>query len=83
MKKHKKRSDEKKQTNASSSGMPANDILPIEQQIETSQNIETTQNKGNDTNHQRLEEMFWSKSSNEEEKTREEEFDEYLADLLL
>lgn len=32
---------------------------------------------------QQLEQIFWSKSTNEEEKTREEEFDEYLADLLL
>lgn len=33
--------------------------------------------------HQQLEQIFWNKSTNEEEKTREEEFDDYLADLLL
>lgn len=38
---------------------------------------------GNEVAHQQLEQIFWSKSTNEEEKTREEEFDEYLADLLL
>lgn len=38
---------------------------------------------GNNVAHQQLEQIFWSKSTNEEEKTREEEFDEYLADLLL
>lgn len=48
--------------------------------LEISGEYEANKNK---TTHQRLEEMFWSKSLNEEEKTREEEFDEYLADLLL
>lgn len=40
-------------------------------------------NTGNEVAHQQLEQIFWSKSTNEEDKTREEEFDEYLADLLL
>lgn len=38
---------------------------------------------GNEGAHQQLEQIFWSKSTNDEDKTREEEFDEYLADLLL
>lgn len=32
---------------------------------------------------QSLEQGCWSKTTNQEEKSREEEFDEYLADLLL
>lgn len=32
---------------------------------------------------QNLEQGCWSKTTNQEEKSREEEFDEYLADLLL
>lgn len=49
----------------------------------TPQNNYTMQNKGNDAAHQQLEQIFWSKSTDEVEKTREEEFDDYLADLLL
>lgn len=37
----------------------------------------------NEVAHQQLEQIFWKKSTNEEEKSREQEFDEYLADLLL
>lgn len=32
---------------------------------------------------QNLEHACWTKTTNQEEKSREEEFDEYLADLLL
>lgn len=39
--------------------------------------------RGNDVAHQQLEQIFWTKSTNPVEKSREEEFDEYLADLLL
>lgn len=49
----------------------------------TSQNIDTMQDKGNDATHQQLEQIFWSKSTDDIEKTREEEFDDYLANLLL
>lgn len=43
----------------------------------------TVPTPANEAAHQQLEQIFWSKSTNEEEKTREEEFDDYLADLLL
>ncbi|XP_055316331.1 protein FRA10AC1 homolog [Sitodiplosis mosellana] len=39
--------------------------------------------KASDAAHQQLEQIFWSKSTDDVEKTREEEFDDYLADLLL
>lgn len=35
------------------------------------------------TAQQQLEQIFWTKSTCEEEKTREEEFDDYLTELLL
>lgn len=41
------------------------------------------QTAGSDAAQQQLEQIFWAKTTNEEEKTREEEFDEFLADLLL
>lgn len=51
---------------------------------DTDTSIETTSAPIlNEPAHQQLEQIFWTKSTNEEEKTREEEFDDYLADLLL
>lgn len=41
------------------------------------------QTAGIDAAQQQLEQIFWAKTTNEEEKTREEEFDDFLADLLL
>lgn len=50
---------------------------------ENSQAAQDRQSSANDVAHKQLEQIFWSKSKTVEEKTREEEFDEYLADLLL
>lgn len=52
---------------------------------ESLEHLQTQEQQSSVTNvaHQQLEQIFWSKSTNAEEKTREEEFDEYLADLLL
>lgn len=44
---------------------------------------EAQEYRGNGVAHQQLEQIFWTKSTNPVEKTREEEFDDYLADLLL
>lgn len=56
-------------------------VTPNAMEMGTSQNIDKMQNKDA---HQQLEQIFWSKSTTDDiEKTREEEFDEYLADLLL
>lgn len=43
----------------------------------------TVQPVVNDAAHQQLEQIFWTKTTNEVEKTRDEEFDEYLSNLLL
>lgn len=48
-----------------------------------SEDVATSTSRANEGAHQQLEQIFWSKSTNDEEKTREDEFDEYLADLLL
>lgn len=43
----------------------------------------TVQPVVNDAAHHQLEQIFWTKTTNEVEKTRDEEFDEYLSNLLL
>lgn len=48
-----------------------------------SPSTDTVSNRGSDAAHQQLEQIFWTKSTEDVEKTREEEFDDYLADLLL
>lgn len=71
-----------------SSSQPAADTSG-EGNSSTKQHVEALQHdvqstaQPNDTVHQQLEQIFWTKSTNEEEKSREEEFDDYLADLLL
>lgn len=54
-----------------------------EQNVNASHEFPPPAHTGNEQAHQHLEQIFWSKSTNDEDKTREEEFDEYLADLLL
>lgn len=85
MKKHKKHgthkhSDTNDRSATSSLGSPTtsyNEDTPQTDSIETPQNA--TENRAV----QQLEQIFWSKSTNDEEKSREEEFDDYLANLLL
>lgn len=54
-----------------------------EQNVNTTDEIPAAAHIVNEVAHQQLEQIFWSKSTNDEDKTRGEEFDEYLADLLL
>ncbi|XP_031630818.1 protein FRA10AC1 homolog [Contarinia nasturtii] len=51
--------------------------------IPESQNHDGTTTAPESSAVQQLEQIFWSKSTNDEEKSREEEFDDYLANLLL
>lgn len=81
--KHKKDGDDDVGCSSTLSQASAEDVPPTEFKIEASDSDSGTTNKPNDAGHQQLEQIFWSKSTNDEEKTREEEFDEYLADLLL
>lgn len=71
--------------NASTSSCVSGENTPNAQQNVSTTDESTTAatHTVNEVAHQQLEQIFWSKSTNEEEKTREEEFDEYLADLLL
>lgn len=92
IKKHTKSNKHKHRTIdlPSSSSQPVSDSSgegnsSTEQQVEANQHEmqPTVPTPANEAAHQQLEQIFWSKSTNEEEKTREEEFDDYLADLLL
>lgn len=82
--KHSKHDNEDSAPSSSASSMtqPEN-ISSTEQHISTTDESTVPLVAGNEVAHQQLEQIFWTKSTNEEEKTREEEFDEYLADLLL
>lgn len=60
----------------------ANDSVPCSDTMEPSSS-RGPEPRVNAVAHKQLEQIFWTKSTSEEEKTREEEFDEYLADLLL
>lgn len=71
---------------ATSSTQSTSDKIASDSDSQTEQEHErndSTTSGRNETAQKQLEQIFWSKSTNEEEKTREEEFDEYLADLLL
>lgn len=89
--KHRKLQDERlDETLASTSSSFADtQRTPIEetddQNNESSNQLSTQaqEYRGNNVAHQQLEQIFWAKSTNPVEKTREEEFDDYLADLLL
>lgn len=83
--KHSKHDNEDSGPSSSTSSMThTENTSTTEQQISMTSDESTAPIvTGNGGAHQQLEQIFWSKSTNEEEKTREEEFDEYLADLLL
>lgn len=90
MKRIKKKSKHSKHENDDSiPSSSTSTCLNTENSLTTEQNVNATDeltpptHTGNEVAHQQLEQIFWSKSTNEEEKTREEEFDDYLADLLL
>lgn len=81
--KHKNDGDDEVGSSSTSYLANTEDVPPTESTTEASESDSSTTNKPNNPAHQQLEQIFWSKSTNDEEKTREEEFDEYLADLLL
>lgn len=82
--KHSKHDNEDSGPSSSTSSMThTENTSSTEQQLTTSDEPTAPLVTGNGGAHQQLEQIFWSKSTNEEDKTREEEFDEYLADLLL
>lgn len=67
----------------STTHMNIDDNLSLNHLTNEPETSDAPSSSGTDAAHQQLEQIFWSKSTNEEEKTREEEFDDYLADLLL
>lgn len=75
--------DDAPNSSASTSHVKTEAVSPTEDRMDTSEEDGAASSKGNEAAHHQLEQIFWTKSTNEEEKTREEEFDEYLADLLL
>lgn len=77
--KHKKRSSD--DGGAASSSLATSDSAVPMEELQTTQEPDNCGH--NDVAQKQLEQIFWAKSTNEEEKTREDEFDEYLADLLL
>lgn len=82
--KHSKHDNEDSAPSSSTSSMThTENSSSTEQQINTPDEPTVPLVTGNGVARQQLEQIFWAKSTNEEEKTREEEFDEYLADLLL
>lgn len=81
--KHKHENEVNAPSSSTSSCINTENSLATEQHVSVSDELVAPTNTGNEVPHQQLEQIFWSKSTNEEEKTREEEFDEYLADLLL
>lgn len=87
MKKKSKHGKHKNEDNApgssTSSCMNTQNSSTTEQYTNAPDELSAPSVTGNEVAHQQLEQIFWSKSTNDEEKTREEEFDEYLADLLL
>lgn len=87
MKKHTKHASQRYDAGNSSSRAvqktTSNESTVTGNEMGTSQNIDIPPNRTNDVAHQQLEQIFWSRSTDDVEKTREEEFDDYLADLLL
>lgn len=91
MKKHTKSSKQKHRTDDASTSHVADSFgeggsskeQPHESQQHEIRSTEPPDQAAHQAVHQQLEQIFWTKSTNEEEKTREEEFDDYLADLLL
>lgn len=87
MKKHTKHASQRYDAGAGPSSVlqatTSHDSTVRENEMTTSQNIDSLPNRTNDVAHQQLEQIFWSKSTDDVEKSREEEFDDYLADLLL
>lgn len=79
----KQRYDDGNSTSSVVQATTSNDLTVREIETGTSQNIDMLPNRTSDVAHQQLEQIFWSKSTDDVEKTREEEFDDYLADLLL
>lgn len=86
VKRSKKKTKRNKHSASTSStteeSLPAEGGTSSTDQLETPAEDIAEPSQGNETAHRQLEQIFWQKSTNEEEKTREEEFDEYLADLL-
>lgn len=68
---------------STSSCSTTDDSTTTENEMNSLKKNETIPNRGNEVAHQQLEQIFWSKSTDDVEKTREEEFDDYLANLLL
>lgn len=67
----------------SASQMNIDSNLALDHRTNEPETADAPSSSGSEAAHQQLEQIFWTKSTNEEEKTREEEFDDYLADLLL
>lgn len=80
---NKHENEESASSSSTSSRINTENSSTTEQHTNESDEIPAPTITGNEVAHQQLEQIFWSKSTNDEEKTREEEFDEYLADLLL
>lgn len=82
-KRSKHKNEDNQRTSNPSTTANSNENSFTEHQSNSLDSVELPTSSGNDAAHQQLEQIFWTKSTNDEEKTREEEFDEYLADLLL
>lgn len=82
--KHNKGSTNPTESSPATSGTSTSSRIHDDGESSADTSVDTTMKPaGNDAAHHQLEQIFWTKTTHEVEKTREEEFDEYLANLLL